>query len=55
MTTPDKKKVTLIVNDKPIPLNTFASSIIQTTVKGMLNALKDVPTPKKIELIIDEE
>ena len=55
MTTPDKQKVVLIVNDKPIPLNTFASSIIHSTVLGMIASLKDVPDPQKIELIINEQ
>ncbi len=46
----DSDKVTLNVNESPVPVNDFVSRIIRSTVQGMVSPLKGVSRPNKISV-----
>jgi len=49
-----KGAVTLRVNGKAVPLNTFVQGYLTNTVKGMVSSLKGCHDPHQIEIRIDD-
>lgn len=45
-------KVVLTVNDAPVPTDYFVSSLVDHTVRGILEALENTGAPETIELAI---
>ncbi len=52
---PVSPKIQLRVDGKEIPLTPFVQKSIQSTVRGMLSALKGCPSPQSIDLKIDPD
>ncbi|RME88611.1 MAG: hypothetical protein D6785_00695 [Planctomycetota bacterium] len=46
------KEILLKVNDQDIPLNRFASEILISAIQGLVQPLRGVNNPKKIEITI---
>jgi hypothetical protein len=50
------KKVSLKVNDREIPLNTFVTEVFYNVINGLVDSLDKIPEEKnKIELVIEKE
>ena len=50
-----KYNLSLMVNDKTIPLKSFIAKLITNTLLGILSSLKDIETPKEIKITLNEE
>lgn len=50
-----KKEVVLKVNGREIPLNRFASEVLISTVKGLIQPLRGVENPQNIEIHIQNQ
>ncbi|HSW58810.1 MAG TPA: hypothetical protein VLH15_10425 [Dehalococcoidales bacterium] len=49
-----KGVVKIVINERPVPVNEFASRIIISTLEGLLKPLKDVTFPiNKIEIYVN--
>ena len=46
----NKSKLELVVNDQPVSLNHFASTLIQNIVLAIVTSLKLDSAPEKIEI-----
>lgn len=46
------RRVSLTVNDSPVPLDYFVQSLVDHVVRGILEALENTGSPETIELAI---
>lgn len=47
-----EKEITLLVNDKPIPMNSFVRRVIINIVNGIVSSLKGTEEAQEIKIII---
>ncbi len=49
------EKISLLINDEPIPLDTFVAGFIERTVTGMVTALRGIGEVNNLAVTIEDD